>query len=148
LAANTAEPLVLFKRPASAQVAVIPAAGGDRLSFKSPAIGHGIFTSMLMKALRREIGSATGPRALRVRFDVIKPVVVTQVSRLGSMQTTATRRSGEGLQTPTLTASRAREAAFTGQALRRAAQATTEGVQVISNIGAHYPRVGKHVVHR
>jgi len=117
LAGNGADPFVLVKRSASAQLAVISAASGDEQSLESPELGHGIFTYMLMKALRGELGTAgsTGPSpgalTLRALFDAVKPAVIAEVERLRAAQPTAAARQAIGTQTPVMTALPALEAA-------------------------------------
>ena len=71
----------------------------------------GIFTYMLMKALRREIGPADGPLTLRSMFDAVKPAVIAEVERLRNEQTSAAVRAGIVPQTPIMTAIPALESA-------------------------------------
>lgn len=104
LAGTGADPFVLIKRSASAQLAVVSAASGDELSLESAELGHGIFTYMLMKALRREIGPASGPLTVRALFDAVQPAVVAEVARLRQAQTTPAARARIGPQTPVMTA--------------------------------------------
>lgn len=104
LAGNGSDPFVLVKRSASAQLAVVSAASGDELSLESRELGHGIFSYMLMKALRREIGPASGPLTVRALFDAVKPAVVAEVARLRQAQATPAARARIGPQTPVMTA--------------------------------------------
>lgn len=104
LAANGADPFVLVKRSASAQVAVVSAASGNELSLESPKLGHGIFTYMLMRALRREIGPAGGPLTLSELFDIVKPAVIAEVKRMQEQHPSVTDLKAIGPQTPVMTA--------------------------------------------
>lgn len=103
-ARSDTDPYVLVKRSAAAQVAVMSAASGDQLSAESATLGHGIFTYMLMRALRGEIGPARGPVTVQDVFDALKPEVIAEVQRMrAAPDTSAELRRSLG-QTPSLLA--------------------------------------------
>jgi uncharacterized caspase-like protein len=100
-AGGAANPYALFKRSASAQIALVSAAKGDELSWQSPVdLDHSLFTIEMIKALRSTPeNKGRGPVTLRAAFDVAAPRVKELLPRVRTMARDPTLQ-----QTPVLSA--------------------------------------------
>ena len=100
-AGGAANPYALFKRSASAQIALLSAAKGDELSWQSPVdLDHSLFTIEMIKALRSTPeNKGRGPVTLRAAFDAVVPRVQALLPRLRAMARDPTLQ-----QTPILSA--------------------------------------------
>jgi len=105
------DPYALYKRSASAQVAVLSASQGDELSWEAADADHGAFTLALLEALQGRAVRAGQGVTLRDVYAYSRPRVIDNAKRMSV-------RTGRDIpQTPTLTAPEGLQA--TVLALRR-----------------------------
>ncbi|WP_338767259.1 caspase family protein [Massilia sp. METH4] len=91
------DPYTLYKRSASAQVAVLSASRGDEKSWEDYDAAHGAFTLAVLEALRGRAGGAKQAVTLRDVYDYSRPRVIENARRMSA------RWGRPYPQTPTLT---------------------------------------------